>query len=86
MKFRIWLYKKAKKMLREAHLRKHGNDIKCSRCNEWFSVSGVEYNHKFRQRPDDVYVVECGKCGHESFWSYSIAPVPVQVCRNGTPN
>ena len=80
-----WVYLLAEKKSKQIHLKRHGNDIKCPRCKEWFSVSGLKYNHTFGQENDLFIVVRCGQCGCVSNWSPNIAPVLVRVDNDGNP-
>ena len=81
-----WLYIRAEKLFRAAHLEKYGNDIKCDGCNEWFSVSGIKYNHTNKyDEHKDVFICQCGQCGNISRWSPSIAPFLVRVDDLGNP-
>jgi len=78
------IYKWAKSKVKYYHSRVYRNDIKCSNCNEWFSVSGVEYKHKLDYR-EELFVTTCGKCEHVSYWNTTIAPELIACDENGTP-
>lgn len=79
---KIYLWAKGK--IKEEHLKKHKNDIKCENCNEWYSVSGVEYKHEIGSF-DYGYFTVCGKCGEKSYWNTVAAPVALLCDKNGTP-
>lgn len=79
---KIYLWSKRK--VKEDHLKKHKNDIKCTNCNEWYSVSGVEYKHEIH--PFDYgYLTVCGKCGEKSHWNTVAAPVALLCDSDGNP-
>ena len=79
---KIYLWSQGK--VKENHLKKTGNDIKCPNCNEWFSVSGVKYKHKYENKNTLGYRT-CGQCKHVSIWSYNLAPVAILVDENEVP-
>ena len=83
-RFWKWLLLLSKRKVKERHLRKVGNDIKCPHCNEWFSISGVEFKHKHF---DEVFgsCAECGKCEQISYWNLVAAPMPLLCDSQGTP-
>jgi C4-type Zn-finger protein len=85
IKFWKWLYFLAKKKIKEAHLVKHHNDMKCPNCNEWHSISGLKYNHDFLERVDGIISTRCGQCQKVSYWNQEIAPVLVLCNRDGIP-
>lgn len=85
MKFWIWLYKYSKKIVKEKSMNKYRSDIKCPNCKEWFSISGVEHEHKHISEPEFGFHVKCGKCGHESYWNAVAAPVLLRCDEKGTP-
>ena len=78
------IYLWSKKKVRENHLKTHKTDIKCTGCNEWYSVSGIEYNHKFASF-DYGYSSVCGKCGKKSHWNTIAAPLALLCDEDGTP-
>lgn len=80
----LWerVYKYSKDKVKEAHLIKNGCDIKCPNCNEWFSVSGIEYKHT----QESVWFGSsciCGQCNHKSYWNMIAAPVPLLCNESG---
>lgn len=86
LKFYTWLMKFSKKKFREAHLDEYKNDIKCSGCNEWFSVTGTEHKHTYiGEQPSFGIRVKCGNCGHVSYWNLEIAPVAIECDKDGKP-
>ena len=78
------IYLWSQKKIKESHLNRAGNDIKCPNCNEWFSVSGVKYKHKY-ESDDGLGYCTCGQCSHTSIWSYNLAPFAVLVDENEVP-
>lgn len=85
MKFWKWLHKISKQKVKEQHLNKYHNDIKCPNCKEWFSISGVENKHECLSKPDFGFHVKCGKCSHQSYWNAVAAPVLLRCDEKGTP-
>lgn len=80
----IWskLYLFSKKKVQENHLTKWGCDLKCPSCDEWFSVSAVEYKHTH----EAIWfgsICTCGQCKHKSYWNMMAAPVPLLCDENG---
>ena len=73
MKFWKWLFLLSKKHYKDEHLKKQGNDMLCPSCNEWFSVSGIEYKHK-QESTLGLHKCTCGQCSEVSYWSSNIAP------------
>ena len=76
----LWIYNK----VRKAHLAKYKNDIKCTNCNEWYSISGLKYKHEYKSL-DFGYSATCGQCGKTTYWNTQIAPVPFLCDENGIP-
>jgi hypothetical protein len=62
----------------------HHNDIKCVNCNEWYSISGVLYNHTLVDTTFGVKTV-CGQCEHASYWNLDVAPVAILCDNRGNP-
>ena len=85
MEFWTWLFKLSRRKVREAHMKKHHNDIKCPNCNHWFSVSGVDANHAEIAKPKWGFSVMCGACKHVSHWNAVAAPVLLLCDESGTP-
>ena len=88
LKYKIfkWLFIYSKNKIKESHLSLYHNDIKCDFCNEWFSISGVEYQHTYfdaNYGDIEVYGTECGKCHNTSYWRYDIAPVAIRCDNHG---
>ena len=86
MKDRVFkiIYLWVRKAIKNRHLAARHNDIKCANCKEWFSISGIRFNHEY-ERHDWGYQVKCGQCGHVSYWNCECAPFPVQCDENGEP-
>lgn len=85
-KFWKWLFKLSRDRFKEAHLDRHKNDIKCPNCNEWFSISGVDYKHEHLDPiNDECSTVKCGKCKHISNWNLCVAPCPILADERGYP-
>ena len=85
-KFWKYIFLMSKRRFKRAHLNRVHNDIKCPTCKEWFSISGIEHNHKLEVEPDKGYdVCTCGQCEEKSYWSSDIAPFPVLVNKEGFP-
>ena len=80
-----WLFLRSKKELKDISLNKYHNDIKCPYCNEWFSISGVEYKHKILAENELFIPIICGQCKNQSNWSPHIAPFLVLVDDTGSP-
>lgn len=80
-----WVFKKAREQYREAHMDKYKNDIKCPHCNEWFSVSGIDYKHEHVDEPDFGFHVKCGKCQGESYWNAVAFPFLALCNEKGNP-
>ncbi len=83
-KFWIWLFKKARNEIKENHLKEKGADLKCPQCNEWLSVSGVDYKHQMFDEEFGAMVI-CGKCNGQSYWNMVAAPVALHCNSQGTP-
>ena len=79
---KIYLWSKSK--IKENHLKHHKTDIKCPNCDEWYSVSGVEYNHKI-ETVEYGYSTICGQCGTKSYWNTEAAPVLILCDEDGIP-
>jgi len=79
------LYRWSRQKVRTHSLKKHGCDIKCPNCNEWFSVSGIDWKHEHVSEPDWGFHVRCGKCGHESYWNAVAAPILMLCDESGNP-
>lgn len=61
-------------------------DMRCPKCKDWYSVSGIEYEHEY-VKPEPYFgcATRCGKCGHLSFWNL-LEPSEVTLCDvNGNP-
>ena len=85
-KFAVWIYHKSQEMIKDIHITKHYNDIKCPNCKEWFSISGVDYDHKNDyDKEKEIYICECGKCGNVSFWNPNIFPFLCLCDSEGIP-
>jgi len=84
-KFYIWLYLKSQKELKELHMKEYHNDIKCTNCNTWMSISEIEYQHTYENMDPWGYSSQCGKCKHLSYWNLAAAPVALKCDKNGTP-
>jgi hypothetical protein len=80
-----WLYLKLKKQVRENHLKRHHNDIKCPNCKQWFSVTGVEGKHEREDVGDWGVKCKCGGCGYISHWNIVAFPFPALSDDKGTP-
>jgi len=78
------LYLHSKEKIQTRHLAKYGCDLKCPCCNEWFSVSGVEYKH-VHEAMSFGSACTCGQCGTKSYWNMEAAPVPLLSDENGVP-
>lgn len=77
-----WIYKKSK----QAYQNTRNLDMRCPNCREWFSISGMEYQHEYiTPEPEFGSTVKCGKCKHVSHWNLVAAPVPLVCDENGTP-
>ena len=74
----------AKKSYKKEHLRKTGNDIKCPNCKEWFSISGIQYEHKYQGREYGCSCT-CGQCGYVSNWNLEAFPFPTLCDEKGNP-
>ena len=85
LKFWKKVYLFAEKKVRENHLKKHHNDIKCPNCNVWFSVSGLRYKHMNLDCAENIISIECGQCKEVSHWNSQIAPVLILCDINGVP-
>jgi hypothetical protein len=56
---------------RNVHSMIGNDDIKCSNCNEWFSVTNIRYHHSISESDDNgVFQCECGQCNAVSYWKY----------------
>ena len=75
------------KLIKEEHLICFKNDIKCSCCNVWFSISGINHKHTYESHKtnDDIFVAKCGQCGTTTFWNCVIAPVLIRCDEEGNP-
>lgn len=80
-----WLYNLSRDKLKELHIQKHKVDIKCSNCQEWYSISGVRYKHPPILDADWGYTTRCGQCKGYTHWNTEIAPFPVRCDKNGNP-
>ncbi len=78
------IYFWVRKAIRNNHLKTRFNDIKCNNCGEWFSISGVRFNHEYKNC-DWGYQVKCGQCKHVGYWNCEIAPFPVRCDEKGRP-
>ena len=86
LKFLRWLYKIIHKKLHQQHLEVYKSDIKCPRCNEWFSITGVFHKHAYTEtQPDWGASVICGQCKEHSHWNLEIAPVAIRCNEKGNP-
>lgn len=85
LKFWKWLLKTSERKFRVAHLDKYKNDVKCSNCNTWFSLSGIDYKHEHLEEPDFGFHIRCGKCGEQTYYNAVIAPVLIRCDKNGVP-
>ena len=84
MKLINMIYLWSKKKIEKDHLKNHKCDIKCNKCKEWYSVSGVEFKHQIKSL-DFGYSTVCGKCGEKSYWNSIAAPVPLLCDESGNP-
>lgn len=78
------IYKYSKDKVREEHLAKWHNDIKCPNCNEWFSVSGIQYKHD----QESIWfgcICTCGQCNYKSYWNLEAFPFPALADKDGNP-
>lgn len=78
-----WLYKLSERKIRDEHLSRYYNDIKCPNCKQWFSVSGKFYKHKQDIMADWGSSCECGNCGHISYWNQVALPFPALADEDG---
>ena len=72
------------KLYRKEHLKVHKNDIKCTNCNEWYSISGINHKHHIEDTEFGVKT-SCGQCGNTSYWNLEIAPVAILCNDSGIP-
>jgi hypothetical protein len=79
------LLKFCRNKVREQHLQKYNNDVKCPNCNDWFSLSSLNYKHEHVTNPSWGFHLKCGQCKHESYWNAEIAPVLILCNANGIP-
>lgn len=77
-----WLYKLSKRNVRNEHLDKYHVDIKCPNCKEWFSITGIDHEHKADLKEfGSAYT--CGKCEHLSYWNQEVFPFPALCDKDG---
>jgi len=89
-KFYTAMYVRSESKIKEQHLAKHKTDILCTNCQTWYSISAIQYNHKYEalfdiDEVDIGSITTCGKCGEVSHWNAVIAPVLIKCEKNGTP-
>lgn len=77
-----WLYKLSKRKVREGHLSKYHADIKCPNCKEWFSITGIDHEHKVDLK-EFGSACTCGNCGHLSYWNQVAFPFPALCDKDG---
>lgn len=78
------IYNYSKEKLREKHLTKYSVDLKCPNCNEWFSISAINYKHLH----EPVWfgsACTCGQCSHKSYWNMTTAAAPLLSDDMGNP-
>lgn len=46
---------------------------------------GIDHKHSFEEHYDWGDGINCGKCGHTSYWNYVAAPVAFLCDENGNP-
>lgn len=78
------VYLWVRKAIKDHHLSIHHNDIRCDNCKEWFSISGVRFNHNYKNH-DWGYEVKCGQCEHTSYWNCIYFPFPARCDETGKP-
>lgn len=61
--------------IKHRHMIAYGCDTMCPRCRLWHSFTGIDGICM----PNGEYAYTCKHCGHESFWNYNIAPIPICI-------
>lgn len=89
LKFRFWNYLRQKSIskIKDIHSKKYA-DIKCPNCEEWFSISGIDYKHistKIKYNNNIILQCKCGKCQTTNYWNLSLCPAPIISNKFGTP-
>lgn len=81
MSFWRWLKGYAEARIEKAHTKKHGCDVKCPHCKNWWSQTEGRFINRTAYRltsvPGHLSIYECGKCYSDSYWNFGIAPVPL---------
>lgn len=67
LKIYKYFYLLFEKLYKKEHLKINHSDIKCHNCKEWFSISGIKYNHVYKDN-SETDLCTCGQCEHTSEW------------------
>ena len=84
-KFWESVFKFSRKKYREEHMNKYHIDIKCPNCNEWFSITTIDYEYERVAEYEWGDSCKCGKCGYISHWNLCAFPFPALSDENGNP-
>lgn len=69
------MLKWTKDKFKEEYIAHAGADIKCPKCNVWYSESSLLGKNKIEDAKYG-FIFTCGQCGHESNWNTEAFPFP----------